>query len=244
MRPLVLTIGLLCAGGEGRQQVAWMKMEQAKTVAAKTGRPILVLVTVDPKTGNAVCGKSSGVDRAFQAPEIERRRDEFVFVRACDRGAAEAVKATRCLELVFLDCDATEVHRAAFEPGTLDKEMSAALKKRLLPRPVSWRAVDGRLPENPERPVVVVFVDERKDSADLLKALEEREVRLLHSRFEFVRAAWTRDAPENKRWSVWQAPAVLVLDPAKMEPVEKSTGRKGAREIRALLSRALAKLKR
>ncbi|HYF01005.1 MAG TPA: hypothetical protein VEJ18_18930, partial [Planctomycetota bacterium] len=135
---LLAAVGLLWAGGEGQQQVAWMKMEQAKTVAAKTGRPILVLVTVDPKTGNAVCGKSSGVDKTFQAPDIERRRDEFVFVRACDRASAEAVGATRCLEMVFLDSDATEVHRAVFEPGAVDREKSAALKKRLQPRPVAW----------------------------------------------------------------------------------------------------------
>ena len=94
------------------EDVVWMKLEQARVIAPRAGKPILIVVTVDPKSGSSVCGKSSGLDKALSDPVIEKRAGNFCFVRACDRKTAEDIRATRCLELIFLDPEGEEVHRA------------------------------------------------------------------------------------------------------------------------------------
>ena len=213
------------------EDVVWMKLEQARVIAARAGKPILVIVTVDPKTGNSACGRSSGLDKALSDPAIEKRSGNFCFVRACDRKTAEDVRASRCLELIFLDPEGEEVHRAEFKdaPG-LDKAMSAAAE-RCAARPVAWASTEG----NAGKPVVYVFGD-----AETIKALEDRAVSPLHERVVFIKAALRGE--DAKRFGVSQAPAVVVVDPSnKNEILEKVTGRKTPKDLRAALLRALAK---
>lgn len=213
------------------EDVVWMKLEQARVIAARAGKPILIIVTVDPKSGNSACGRSSGLDKALSDPLIEKRAGNFCFVRACDRKTAEDVRATRCLELIFLDPEGEEVHRAEFKDApALDKAMTAAAE-RCAPRAVAWATADG----GANKPVVYVFSD-----ADTLKALEDRAVSPLHHRVVFVKAPLKGE--DAKRFGVTQAPAVVVVDPAdKSEVLEKLTGRKTPKDLRAALLRALAK---
>lgn len=218
------------------EDVVWMKLEQARAAAVRANKPILVIVTVDPRTGNSVCGKSSGLDKALADPVVEKRSGSFFFVRACDRKTAEGVRATRCMELIFLDPDGSELHRAEFrDAATLEKAMSAATE-RLGPRPVAWATAEGKA----DKPRVYVFADERKDSLDLLKALEDRAVAPLHDLVIFVKAAPRSE--DAKRLNVSQTPALVVVDnDGKNEVLERLSGRKSAKDIRAALLRALAK---
>jgi hypothetical protein len=210
------------------EDVVWMKLDQARVIAARAGKPILVIVTVDPKTGNSVCGRSSGLDKALSDPGIDKRAGNFCFVRACDRKTAEDVRASRCLELIFLDPEGEEVHRAEFKdaPG-LDKAMTAAAE-RCAPRPVAWATGEGAA----GKPVVYVFGD-----AETHKALGDRAVSPLHERLVFVKASLKGE--DAKRFGVAQAPALVVVE--KNEVLEKIEGRKAPKDLRAALLRALAK---
>jgi hypothetical protein len=213
------------------EDVVWMKLEQARVVAARAGKPIVVVVTVDPKTGQSACGKSSGLDKVLSDPAIEKRAGNFCFVRACDAKTAEAVRASRCLELVFLDPEGEEVHRADFKDApAMEKAMTAAAE-RCAPRPVAWATAEG----NAGKPLVYVFGD-----AETLKALEDRSVAPLHHRVTFVKASLKGD--DAKRFGVTQAPALVVAD--KGEVLEKVQGRKPAKELRAALLRAIAKVQK
>ena len=230
---IALLVTLLTESGD----VVWMKLDQARIAAARANKPIAVIVTIDPKTGDSVCGKSSGLDKALADPKVVARSGAFCFVRACDRKTAAEVKASRCMELIFLDADLEELHRADFkDAGGLDKAMGTAAEK-FGPRPVAWATAEN-VPAG--KPVVHVFTDERKDSAELLKALEDRAVAALHDRVIFVKAALKSE--DAKRWNVTQAPALVVAE--KAEPLEKLTGRKSPKEIRAALQKALAKFQK
>lgn len=231
MIAFLLTLSAL-SSGEG--DVVWMKLDQARVAAARTSKPILVIVTVDPKTGQSVCGKSSGLDRVLSDPLVVKKADDFCFVRACDRRTATDVKAARCLELIFLDAELEELHRADFKDAAgMDKAMSAAAEK-FGPRPVAWASAES-VPAG--KAAVYVFADERKDSAELLKALEDRAVSVFHERVVFIKAPLKGD--EAKRWGVTQAPTLVIAD--KAELLEKLSGRKPAKDIRAAFQRALAK---
>lgn len=212
--------------------VVWMKLDQARVAAARASKPILVIVTVDPKTGESVCGKSSGLDRVLSDPAVVKKAGNFCFVRACDRRTAAEVKASRCMELIFLDAELEEIHRADFKDG-LDKAMTSAADK-FGPRPVAWASADAA-PGG--KPSVYVFADERKDSVELLKALEDRAVSVFHDRVVFIKAALKSD--EARRWGVGQAPSLVIVE--KGEVLEKLSGRKPAKDLRAALQRALAK---
>jgi hypothetical protein len=210
------------------EDVVWMKLEQARAIAARAGKPILIVVTVDPKTGQSACGKSTGLDKVMSDPAIERRAGSFCFVRACDRKTAEDVRATRCLELIFLDPDGEEVHRADFKDApAMEKAMTSAAE-RCAPRPIAWATAEGAA----GRPLVYVFGD-----AETLKALEDRAVAPLHHRLTFIKAGLKGE--DAKRFGVTQAPALVVAD--RGEVLEKLQGRKPAKELRAALLRALAK---
>ncbi|HEX7899686.1 MAG TPA: hypothetical protein VF950_18095 [Planctomycetota bacterium] len=222
------SLALLLLLAPSTEDVVWMKLEQARVFAARAGKPILIIVTVDPKTGSSVCGKSSGLDKALSDPAIEKRAGNFCFVRACDRKTAEAVRATRCLELIFLEPDGEEVYRAEFKDApALDKAMASAAE-RCAPRAVAWAAGEGAA----GKPVVYVFGD-----AELHKALEDRAISPLHDRLVFVKASVKSE--DAKRFGVTQAPALVVVD--KGEVLEKLAGRKPAKDLRAALLRALGK---
>jgi hypothetical protein len=210
------------------EDVVWMKLEQARVIAARAGKPMLIVVTVDPKSGSSVCGRSSGLDKALADPVIEKRAGNFCFVRACDRKTAEDVRATRCLELIFLDPEGEEVHRADFKDApALDKAMTTA-SERCAPRAVAWATGEGAA----GKPVVHVFGD-----AELHKALEDRAVAPLHERVVFVKGSLKGE--DAKRFGVTQAPALVVVE--KGEVLEKLTGRKSPKDLRAALLRALGK---
>ena len=71
--------------------------------------------------------------------------------------------------------------------------------------------------------------------------MEDRSIAKFHDRFHFVKTAFRRDSEEAKKYGVSQAPSFVILEPGKGEVIEKSTGKKTAREIRAAIVKALAR---
>jgi len=110
------------------------------------------------------------------------------------------------------------------------------------PREVSWASVDAKVPADAKKPVVLVFADSTKESTEALKLLRDRQVSFFHDRFIFVRSAWKKDSEEAKRWAVAQAPAFVVIDPARTEALERVTMPKAAWELKGALTRSLAHL--
>jgi hypothetical protein len=243
MTRLALVLGAVLLGGGGPQQgVSWMKLEQARVVASKTGRPLAILVAVDPKSGNAACGRSTGTDKAFGDASLDRWKEKLLFSRVTDKRTAEELKATRCLELLFVAFDGEEVHRSAFSDlESLERDL-ALVVKRTTPRAPEWATMDAKQAAPGARPIVLFVVDDRKESQETLKALEERELATLHEKVSFARLAWKKDSEEAKRWGAAQAPTIVVLDPADRDVLEKATGKKTARELKALILKALAKV--
>ena len=119
--------------------------------------------------------------------------------------------------------------------------MSGVLEK-YRPREVSWASADAKVPVDAKKPVVLVFADSTKESTEALKLLRDRSVAFFHDRFIFVRATWKKDSEEAKKWAVPQAPAFVVIDPARAEALERVTMPKAAWEIQGALTRSLAKL--
>jgi hypothetical protein len=239
---LVVAAALLAGNGPEQQGVAWMKLEQARVVAAKSGRGITVLVACDPKSGMVACGRSTGTEKVFGDPAMERWKEKFVFARVADKKGAEELKATKPLEILYLAADGDEVHRSAFlDLAALEKDLAVATK-RITPRAPDWATVDFKQPAaEGAKPIVLFLTDDRKDSLDTLKALESAEVAPFHERVVFVRHAWKKDSEEAKKYGAAQAPMVLVLDGSTREPIEKAAGKKTARELKALIQKALAK---
>lgn len=242
---LALVAALLAGNGPEQQGVSWMRLEQARVVAAKAGRGIVALVACDPKSGMVSCGRSTGTEKVFADPALERWKEKFVFARVSDKRGAEELKATRSLELLFLAADGDEVHRGVFSDlACLEKDLAAAAK-RTTPRAPDWATVDfGKPAPEGAKPVVLFLTDDRKDSQDALKSLESAEMAPLHEKVVFVRHAWKKDSEEAKKYGATQAPTVVVLDPESREPLDKAVGRKSARELKALIQRALSRVEK
>jgi len=241
------TSGTLTKAGGPQQGITWLKLDDARSLAGKTGKLVLVYVACDPKTGSTSCGTEKA-DRAFgDGLIVPRRKDAFHYVRLCCRKTAESLKATTAPEAIFIDGDGLEYHRAVFaDAKSLDRAMTEASEK-YAPRAISWAPYDGKLPassDEAKRLVVLAFVDNGKESVEALKALEDRRVVKLHERLSFVRARVRLDSEEAKRWGVTQLPTLLLVDPAKGETLEKQSGRKDAGEVKALLLRGFSKLDR
>jgi acyl-CoA synthetase (NDP forming) len=114
--------------------------------------------------------------------------------------------------------------------------------ERYRPREVAWASADAKTVLESKKPVVVVYADSTKESAEALKLLRDRQVAFFHDRFVFVRSAWKKDSEDAKKWAVAQAPAFLVMDPARSEVLERVALPKAAWELKGALTRALAQL--
>jgi hypothetical protein len=175
------------------------------------------------------------------------RKDEFYFVRVSDKKTALQLKATRTPEAIFIDGDAHEYFRADLkEPRILRRAMDSALEK-FAPRPIAWAAQDAAkrtASSDEKRLTLLAFADDKKDSAETLKALEDKTVAKLHDRFHFVRVAYRPNSEDAKKWSVIQAPTLLVLDPARGAVLHREGGKKDASRAKAFLLDALAKLEK
>jgi hypothetical protein len=240
MRSLLLVLCLWAAPG-GSQEIGWLKLDQAKALGSNTGKLILVYVACDPQTGSAPCS-GGAAERSFADPAILKRKDEFHFVRVCDRKMAQSIRAAKPPEAIFLDSDGDEVFRAPFNDGnSLDRVMTGANAK-YGPRTITWGAEVSTDPVG--SPLIVVGFDDEKGEA--LKAFEDKTLAKYHDRIEFVRYSVKKDPDAAKKWGVNLGPIIFICDGTKDSPekntIEKLTGKKPPSALKASILKALAKV--
>lgn len=242
MRALLLLAPLLAAWSPPPQQdIGWLKLEQAKAIASHTNKLILVYVACDPRSGSSPCS-GGAVDRAFSDASILKRKDDFHFVRVCEKKTAQQLRATKPPEAIVLDPDGDEVFRSGFsDAATLDRVLTGA-QQRSGPREVRW---GGELPApGSGKPLLVVGFDEEKGEA--LKPFEDRLLAKYHDRIEFVKFPSRKDSEPARKWGVSQGPAIFICDAAKESPeknsLEKLTGKKSPAALKAAIQRAFQKL--
>lgn len=240
MRSLLLVLCLWAAPG-GSSEIGWLKLDQAKALGASTGKLLLVYVACDPQTGAAPCS-GGAAERLFADPAILKRKDEFHFVRVCDRKMAQSIRAGKPPEAIFLDHDGDEVHRAPFNDGvSLDRVMTAANGK-YGPKAITWGSQISTDPEG--SPLIVVGFDDEKGEA--LKVFEDKTLAKFHNRIEFVRYSVKKDPEAAKKWGVNLGPVIFICDGAKDNPekntIEKLTGKKAPSALKASIQKALARV--
>jgi hypothetical protein len=239
---LALPLALLLAAWTAPQQdIAWLKLDQAKALAAHTNKLILVVVACDPRSGSAPCA-GLAVERVFGETVIAKRQEEFHFVRVCEKKTAQLLRATKPPEAIFLDPDGDEVYRSAFsDAATLDQALTAA-QQRFGPREIHW-ATDIPLLPGGKSLLVVGFDDEKGES---LKAFEDRSLVKYHDRIEFVRYPSRKDSEPARKWGVVQGPAFFICDAGKenpeKNPLEKFTGKKTAAALKSVIQKALLRV--
>jgi hypothetical protein len=170
---------------------------------------------------------------------------EFLFVRACDKKTQEAVRSRGPGEIVILDPEGGELHRAVcVDAPAIEKAMDAALQK-YAPKPISWNVYESRGLESARsagKLALLAFDDGGKDGDALLKALEDRMVARQHEGYTFVRVPFKKDSEEARAWAVTSALTLLIVDPAQ-DPgpkavMEKSVGKKTPAQLKAFLQKA------
>lgn len=237
----VLGMALLLGGAAGQSSPEWMKLDYAKALSTQTGKLILAYIACDPQTGMSKSCGNGGTDRAFTDSSLSKRLESFYPVRICDKKTSLDLRATKALEVLFLDGDGDEVSRGTFSDARSLETLLKAAEQRYVAKEIAW-AVKVPAAEAERRPSLLVFADERKDSLETLKALEDRTLVKYQERFTFVKLTGKRDAEEARRWGVTALPSVLILDPAKPEVMERCSGRRSPKELKALISKALGKL--
>jgi hypothetical protein len=234
-------LAALLLGAAPTQAQDWLKFEPAKALSLQTGKLVLVYVACDPQTGMSRSCGSAGPDKAFQDVSLGKRLEEFYLVRVCDKKTAQELKATKALEAIVVDGEGDEVHRGSFADAKgLDQVLSAALQ-RYAPREIAW-SVPGKSGEGEKRPALMAFVDERRDSTELLKTLEDRTLAKQQDRWTYLKIPFKRDSEEAKRWGVSQAPTLVFADAERKEAAERLSGRRAARDLRQAFARATARL--
>jgi hypothetical protein len=224
-----------------------MRLDQAKGLAARTGNPILVFVACDPSTGSASCGNGPS-DRAFGESCVEKRKENFHFVRVVDKKMAQDLRAARCGEIIFLDCDGDEFCRSSFQDiRSLDKAMGEALQK-YCGREIAWSPYDPKAiaagSDERKRLVLLGFTDDKKESTETFKTLEDRQLVKYHDRFIFLRVPYKKDSEETRKWGVAQVPAMVIVDPAKGDVVVRINGRRTVKEIKPVFAKSMSRLEK
>jgi hypothetical protein len=222
------------------QDIGWLKLDQAKAIAGHSGKLILVYVACDPKSGSAPCS-GGAAERSFADPAIQKRQEEFHFVRVCEKKTALAVRASCGREAIFLDADGDEIYRSGFtDGGSLDRAMTTAVQK-YSPREVAW---GSEVPSVSGKSLVIVAFDDEKGES--LKAFDDRTLVKYQDRIEFVKLPFKKDGDAAKRWGVTQAPAIILSDGSKEAPernaIEKLAGKKSPAMLKAAIQRALSKI--
>jgi hypothetical protein len=245
-RQAAVLVGVLCLVAAAPQQaVTWLKLEQAKALSQRTGNAILVFVACDPGTGSASCGNGPA-DRAFGETCIEKRGGLFHFVRVVDKKTAQDLKATRCGEIIFLDADADEYYRSGFQDVRSLERVIEEGQHRYCSKEITWTAFDPKSTmaqtSEAKRLLLLGFSDDKRESAEGLKVLEDRQLVKYHDRFQFVRISFKKDSEESRKWGITQAPSLVIVDPAKGDILERLSGRRTVKEIKPVFAKAVGRL--
>ncbi|MBI2930427.1 MAG: hypothetical protein HYY16_02145 [Planctomycetes bacterium] len=180
-----------------------------------------------------------------------KRVNEFIFVRCSDKKTAQAVKAARPPSLMAFDCDGEQiaVHAIKDEDDILramDKTLEQYSNKEITWGTLSEEALAEA--KDQEKLVVLFWGDDKKESEEAAKMLEDRVVAKYHDKVVFLKAAYVSGSPEAKLWGTNACPMVMLIDPAKeaggKAVVEKLSGKQKAMALKNMLVKGLAKASR
>lgn len=174
----------------------------------------------------------------------------FLMVRCADKTTSDKVKSSSISTMIFFDGDGKEYLRVGVEtPDSVE----AAFKKGLetyASRPISWATGDSssvvsQVQGDRKKLVALAFVDDKKDSAALLSALEDRWLVKHHDRLVFAKMAFDRNSEECKKWNVTSSPTLLLVNPAEENPkksvVDQLVAKKELSTVHAFLIKAFEK---
>ena len=158
-------------------------------------------------------------------------------VRCADKATALKVKSASPPGLIFLDGDGVEFMRVdAITPDSIESHMRAALEK-YGPKEIAWAGSDAAA----SRPTAMVFVDERKESQALLKALSDRWLAKHHEKLAFVKHEFSKDDPTCKQYKITSSPTIVLLDKDQKE-VDRLVSKTLVTSVRAFLLKNFPKL--
>jgi hypothetical protein len=241
----IVLSGLLLVAANPQQTVNWLRLDQARALAQRTGNAILVFVACDPGTGSASCGNGPA-DRAFGENCIEKRGGSFHFVRVVDKKTAQDLKATRCGDIIFLDADGDEYYRSGFQDVRSLEKVIEEGQHRYCSREITWTAFDPKATmaqtSEAKRLLVLGFSDDKRESAEGLKVLEDRQLVKYHDRCQFVRIFFKKDSEDSRKWGITQAPSLVIVDPAKGDVLDRLTGRRTVKELKPVFAKAVGRL--
>lgn len=226
----------------------WAKPELARARSALTGLPVLYFVSTDLSPGGMALG---GLDRMFGARALRAMWSEFLWVKVADQKTMDLVRANSANEIIICDPDQRELFRGVVKGAPeAQKGMEEALKK-YASRPILYKKYDPDMLKQAgqaNKPLIVVFADEGKDSQVVLSSLEDRMVAQITPKCEFVRFYFKKGSEEVQHWNVLSAPTLIALDGTKEEgpkaTIERVTGKKSPVEVKALLLKLLKTLEK
>ncbi len=141
---------------------------------------------------------------------------DFIFVRCADLRTAKAVGSTKAPEFIVFDAEAERIGLWPMEkPSDLGKAMKEALEK-YCDKTIVWKEWSKDAvaeAKDAKKLAVLLFADDKKDSQDAEKMLQNRVVAKYHDRCLFIKVAYTPDGSEPKTWGVNCAPSVVLVDP-------------------------------
>jgi hypothetical protein len=245
-----LWISLLCHGlvAADEEQIRWIKLDEARAKSFVTGKPVLVFCMTDLIPDGP---PTKGIDRSFSSEPVRSHKDDFHFVKCTDLGTVKAVKATSKCEMIFLDPEGEELHRTVVRCTKDIADAMTLTLGRYADRPITWiseapppveRSPDGR------KLTVLLFRNESEDVDVLIRSLENRAVAKLHFRCAFVVLEHRTGSEISAKWNVVGAPTLLLLDAEKdfgpKAVLDRASGRKTPRELRAFLRKGLAEIEK
>jgi len=147
-------------------------------------------------------------------------------VRCADKATSDKVKSEAISTMIFFDGDAKEYLRVSVEtPDSVEAAFKKG-QKMYSSRPISWATGDSssvlsQVQGDRKKLVALAFVDDKKDSAAMLTALEDRWLVKHQDRLVFAKIAFDRNSEECRKWNVTSAPTLLLVNPAE-ENLKKS----------------------
>ena len=179
-----------------------------------------------------------------------RYNSNFLMVRCADKTTSDKVKSSQISTMIFFDGDGREYLRTTVDgPDSVE----AAFKKGMetyAARPISWATGDsaGVLAQaggDRKKLLALAFVDDKKDSAAMLGALEDRWLAKHHDRLVFMKVAYDKTSEECRKWNVTSAPTLILVNPAEENPkksvVDQLVAKKELNTLHTFLIKAFEK---
>lgn len=179
-----------------------------------------------------------------------KRTNDFIFVKCADKKTAQALRVGKPPEVRIYDCEGELVQSWKVKTAAdVTKAMEDGLTK-YADKAIDWNTYDeGSLEsaKNDKKLVILFFSDDKKDSEETAKALEDRCVAKYHAKLTFIKIAYARDSDDCKRWGANTCPMVMLVDPNKEAGskaiVDKLSGKQKATALRGMISKGLEKVK-